>query len=371
MIRRIKLQRFLLLCILSFSFHTILVGDCPHCYKVAKVKLIYSTGEERVGYTGIYGSMYLDPQDHELLIEGADIIKILNLSTTISFAKTIYFFPDIGRFFMSEEINEIDISSLSKLSFIQWEKIYGAIRLSRLSRDNIKRLEKNKIYCIEEIDFGTSTRKFISLNPDIPDWELKLFVNNFIIGPSDGLGTFGRVLNNYAQIIKDSLQIRTPSADLNKNISNKSINRRDQKRVKRSRKFDRRLSKEYIFNQLEYLKITANNACQTLTTDYNNSIWVEEFQVLENFYEQRLQLYSSIEDYIKKNNIESLNTLLKANNVDLRVDNTNDINARMIKCAEIIKALYLYYKWTWDKKYIYYKSMLPNWGIIEIGFSYD
>jgi len=185
------------------------------------------------------------------------------------------------------------------------------------------------------------------------------------------LGTFKRVLNNYSQIIQDSLQIKTSTTDPIKNISNESTDPRDKKRVRRGRKFDRRLSKEFILNSLEQLIITANDACQTLTTDYNNSIWVEEFQVLENYYTQRLLLYSSIEDYIKNNNIESLNTLLSVNNADFKIDTTNDMNTRIIKSAEIIKALYQYYQWTWDKKYMYYKSMLPNWGIIEIGFSYD
>ncbi len=365
---KLKFYQFLFLIIPLVSLTTILRGDCPHCYKVANVIVIDDKNHENIGYIGIYGSMYRDLEDYEPLVEGMEITGILDLPNTISFADSIYSFPHVGDFFMSEEIRQIEIGSKTSIIFLKWENLHGAGKFNRLSRENITKLNSGAVTGIAEVDGGISTYKYINLNQDIPDWEFRLFVENFLIRrPYSGLVFLMERIFDYELQNHDSLM--NSAGPENPYLAYDSEEYRNNRRPIRGKM--RTVNMAGILDLLKRERINTEYQQKRIITEYTDSIWRGEIQYFDGYFRRLQHLYFSLDEYINRNNNGPLSNILSEYSLGLKADQTEDINIRLIRTAEIISELFVQYKWSWDKRYNHYQPMLPDWRIIEVQFAYD
>ncbi len=109
------LKRVMILLLFVSTMPLYLYSDCPHCYTVAKVKLIMKNGNERSGYIPIYGKY----GGRDKIVKEVDLKDILSLSKqdSIYFVKIYYTFERIGSMFAEEDIEKIIWDSIEHIFF--------------------------------------------------------------------------------------------------------------------------------------------------------------------------------------------------------------------------------------------------------------
>ena len=173
MLNPLKRVIILLLFILTIPF--CLYADCPHCYTVAKVKLIMKNGNERFGYIPIY----VRYGDRDEIVKDVDLKDYLSLTKqdSIHFVKTYYTFERIGSMFAEEDIEKIIWDSIEHIFFLSWERDFtGACELDKLPLETIQKLKNEKILHVERVIESTYDVIFINQNPDVSEKEFNLLI---------------------------------------------------------------------------------------------------------------------------------------------------------------------------------------------------
>ncbi|PIV52998.1 MAG: hypothetical protein COS17_06260 [Elusimicrobia bacterium CG02_land_8_20_14_3_00_37_13] len=147
------------------------LGDCPHCYTMAKVEIRFKDGNNKIGYAPIYGSDSVTTSDTK---EGGsqklDIKDELIVSRgdkgSIIFVKDIYSFKNIGNMVIKEDMEKIPLDETEKITLISWVRFSGAGEVSNLPKNTIKKLKAGSYETITIHDSCEDTI-YINLNPNI------------------------------------------------------------------------------------------------------------------------------------------------------------------------------------------------------------
>jgi len=160
------------------------ISGCPHCYQVAKIKLIYSNSNERIGYMPIYYGMRIRPRSKDsrewTVKKGEDILKLIRPpKNEIEFFESYINLDKIGNIVDSLDYSRMNIEKLNSIIFLNWENFHGASYVPVYDHLQIEKLKTQKIYDVEKIDGSVSVYTYVNLNSSISSQEFKLFLKYF------------------------------------------------------------------------------------------------------------------------------------------------------------------------------------------------
>ncbi|RKZ23323.1 hypothetical protein DRQ16_01480 [bacterium] len=252
-------------------------GGCPHCFRVARVKLIEKNGDERTGYIPVYYEN-ISPENERRLSTGDDLKKVLSpLPAAVYFVEKYFSFKEIGNVVIKEDVEKISMEDIEKIIFIRWEKFWGAIHMPYLPREEMMKLRRKKILHVEKVSGQTVDYYLINLNPEIPEEEFKLFVKYSPIEIQD----FLRVVYHLTRL--------SP-----------------RRRARKDTTIDMERLKGTIQKALSYI----DEGIKELSIPWKNKYIGEYLDSIRHTFQKRREFYSALLSYIESKNTEPLETFI-------------------------------------------------------------
>jgi len=307
---------FTTILIFTLFFALQLFADCPHCYTVAKVKIVRAGEGDLTGYIPIYSS----ESSGKKFLKGRELKNDLSkdeFRKKIIFTAKYYSFKKIGTFVAEEDIGEIKSENIKSIVFIKWIKNFnGAGSFSSLPERKITLLESAK--SMQTIRHSHSVSDTVFINPDykIPAKEFKLFTD--YEPEKEGVDELYELYDillypeNYKRRHK-----KYPSTD-------------------------------FIADLLEKAGKMATGHVEKLSFRCKNRKVESYLSLQKQKYLKRSYFYSAVLEYLQNPDSQKLRSFIKTRieNDDIRkksvtvMDRDDKISDRVVKIKEIVKILY-------------------------------
>jgi len=172
------MKQKIFLIILFSLVTTIIMADCPHCFTVVNVKIVYNNGIEEKSNLKFFRSFVLD--NNEITPEINDNIKDYFPSKiqNISLIDSIYKINNIPAFIVEDEIRKVALNSIREIILLEWTKIAGAGGLPRLSKEEIEKILKSKTVYTNNKIFSVYDEFYIYTDTILSKSEFDFFIEN-------------------------------------------------------------------------------------------------------------------------------------------------------------------------------------------------
>lgn len=320
--------------LLSFSF--INHADCPHCFRIAKVKITMDNKKDIVGYMPFFSFYYSKEKLKDNSMKKNQLDLFDSKVAEIIFYKNAYKIKRIGMLFAKEDKLHLKTSKMKYLKILNWGET-GAAKLAEYPRSKlieIQNLMKN-IEIIKKTDFGA---------------------NYYFINAHQGLAN---------SVFKNIIDISPRK--LNEDFFNtKKIEVLMEKYADRSLR-DKQKRLRGVFNKLEateYGKYKQVSSVYEGIKKLNfNKSYKKYLKSADTIIRKRVRFARAVKKYIKNNDIKILHNFIK-NNID-----NNKVNKALLDLIEkenednifsIVKSIWFHSPNEFSIRESFYQKMLDE-----------